>query len=459
MASIHRKKSRSGRVVWELTHGRGAERIRLVAGRTKEEAEGVLAQFRRQIAQHGSAPQDLTVSQAIRQYQDYLHTNRRRSTLNRYIRVLETFEHCFLNVVHPELRKLSDVKLQHLEDYKRRRSASEISEARTARERAREKRLRDELAQHPKRETMHANAKYGWLGRHPVHRQVSQRTINYELQCLHTFFRWAVKRNHLFLNPAADVEKFRLPKRSIPKFMTSEELRQFFSACDEHQRRLFSTILLTGMRKGEVEHLQWSDVNFELGVIFIQSKPDLGWQPKTDERIIPISPALHQILLEQYARRRNEQLVFANQQGQRDPHILEKLKRVCKKAGIKPTTVHALRHSFGAHLRMAGVNLADIADLLGHKDLATTQIYAKVQQEHLRSVIGKLSGLVPNDASLKCVTQDDSEGVADRKLLSDNKLKASKEEMAERVGFEPTCRLPDKTLSRRPRYDHFGTSP
>ena len=31
--------------------------------------------------------------------------------------------------------------------------------------------------------------------------------------------------------------------------------------------------------------------------------------------------------------------------------------------------------------------------------------------------------------------------------------------LAERVGFEPTCRLPDKTLSRRPRYDHFGTSP
>ena len=33
------------------------------------------------------------------------------------------------------------------------------------------------------------------------------------------------------------------------------------------------------------------------------------------------------------------------------------------------------------------------------------------------------------------------------------------QKMAERVGFEPTCRLPDKTLSRRPRYDHFGTSP
>ena len=39
---------------------------------------------------------------------------------------------------------------------------------------------------------------------------------------------------------------------------------------------------------------------------------------------------------------------------------------------------------------MAGVNLADIADLLGHKDLATTQIYAKVLQDHLRQVVSKL---------------------------------------------------------------------
>ena len=56
--------------------------------------------------------------------------------------------------------------------------------------------------------------------------------------------------------------------------------------------------------------------------------------------------------------------------------------------------MHALRHSFGAHLRMTGANLADIGDLLGHKDLATTQIYAKVQQEHLRTVVSKLKPLV-----------------------------------------------------------------
>ena len=70
---------------------------------------------------------------------------------------------------------------------------------------------------------------------------------------------------------------------------------------------------------------------------------------------------------------------------------------------------------------MAGVSLADIADLLGHKDLATTQIYAKVQQEHLRSVVGKLTASLPgakkSDASLKRVTQGDEASDDDQKLF------------------------------------------
>lgn len=175
--------------------------------------------------------------------------------------------------------------------------------------------------------------------------------------------------------------------------MTSEELKKFFAACGEDDRRLFMSILLTGMRKGEVKHLIWTDISFELGVVFIQEKPDMNWQPKTDERLIPISPMLQEILLLQHQNQRSDVLVFANEQGNRDTHILERLKKICRKAGIKQPTVHALRHPFGAHLRMAGASLADFGDLLGHRSLATTQIYAKVQQEHLRSVISKLSPL------------------------------------------------------------------
>jgi hypothetical protein len=249
----------------------------------------------------------------------------------------------------------------------------------------------------------------------------------------------------------ANIEKFRVPKRSLPRFMTSEDIRKFFAACREDERRLFSAILLTGMRKGEVEYLAWSDLNFELGILFIQAKPEVGWQPKTDERVIPISPTLQQILFEQYANRTSDEWVFANREGSRDGHMLGKLKKICRRANIKATTVHALRHSFGAHLRMAGVSLADIADLLGHKDLATTQIYAKVQ--HLRSVVGKLTGLVPgaekSDASLKRVTHGDQSPDDDQKLLTTGELQDQDNGMAERVGFEPTVEFPLHTLSKR----------
>jgi hypothetical protein len=73
--------------------------------------------------------------------------------------------------------------------------------------------------------------------------------------------------------------------------------------------------------------------------------------------------------------------------------MLDRLKGICKRAGIKAYTVHALRHSFGTYLRMSGVSLPDIADLMGHADIRTTQIYAKVMQEHLRREIAKLAPL------------------------------------------------------------------
>ena len=103
----------------------------------------------------------------------------------------------------------------------------------------------------------------------------------------------------------------------------------------------------------------------------------------------------------QYANRHTATLVFPNKARQpRYPHPGAAARRSAERPASSSSTVHALRHSFGAHLRMAGVSLADIGDLLGHKDLATTQIYAKVQQEHLRAVISKLTPL-----SRKCRRQ------------------------------------------------------
>ncbi len=396
MATIHKRKLGSGEIVWELCHGSGKERVRMIAGRTREEAQETLNQFKRQLGVHGTAPATESVEGAVRRYAEFLRTNRRPNTVVRYLRVLQTFVDCFLLPRYQDMKLIRQIRPAHLEEFKRLRSEGRIEPVADPSAAAREQALRLQIKGKvgATKGRPQDRGKFGWLGRRPIRARVSQRTVNYELRVLFTFFLWAIRRNLLFVNPVASIERFRLPKRAIPKFMTAEDLKKFFAACDESDRRLFMSILLSGMRKGEVEHLTWTDVSFELGVIFIQEKPDVGWKPKTDERLIPMSPMLREVLMLQHKNRRSDLLVFANEAGNRDTHILERLKNTCRRAGIKQSTVHALRHSFGAHLRMAGANLADIGDLLGHRDLATTQIYAKVQQDHLRSVVSKLKPLV-----------------------------------------------------------------
>jgi integrase/recombinase XerD len=341
----------------------------------------------------------------------------------------------FFERFHPRVKFLKDIKPSHVEDYKRRRIAGEIVEEESEEEKARDEQLRNELRENPKSGSPQANAKYGWLGRKKLHERVTPKTVNYEVKSLRTFFNWACRQNHLFTNPAANVELFRLPKKTLPRFMTSGDLKKFFLACHDQERRMFSSVLLTGMRKGEFENLTWPDIQFELGIVFIQAKE--GWDPKTDERIIPISPVLDRILREQWEHRPSDYWVFANKYGNQISHPLDKLKTICRRAGIAEATLHGLRHSFGSHLRMSGVNLADIADLMGHKDLATTQIYAKVEQTHLRAIISRLSPLVLSDVPPKCATQRDLEEMPRNNLLLISGLGEAWEDLAGRQGFSP----------------------
>jgi integrase len=392
MPTIHKRRLVSGEIVWELTHGTGADRQRFTVGKTREEAQEALNQFNRQLVLHGEAPAEDNLDSVVSQFIQYVEGNRRPATRRRYVRVLQTFYHCFLRPYHPDIVRLRQITPAHIEAYKVRRASGRLTELEDPEAERRDAALRRATGQlAPARQD---NAKFGWLGRKRLRPTVTARTVNYELQILRAFFRWAVRHNHLFVNPTDTIERFRIPKQAVPKFLTVDELTRLFAVCKERERRLFMTILLTGMRKGEAEHLTWTDINFDLGIIFIQAKPQWQWKPKTDERVIPLSSTLRELLVQHHADRADDGLVFPNKEGNLDTHILPKLKKVGRKAGLPTITVHALRHSFGAHLRMAGVTLADIADLLGHKDLATTQIYAKVQQDHLRTVISKLAPVV-----------------------------------------------------------------
>src|SRR5258708_12824641 len=269
MATIHKRRLRSGEVVWELTHGTGRDRQRLVAGRTREEAQWIVKELEVEMSVHGGGATEDSVVAVVGRYEEFLKTNRRPSSAARYVRVVKTFHDCFLVKYFPDITSLRQLRPMHLEEYKRRRAEGEITQSKTTEEMNREQALRLLATGRRKEGTPNERAKFSWLGHRRIKAHVSPRTINYELRTLGTFFLWAINRNYLFLNPAAPVERFLTYNRVLPNFMTSAELKTFFGACKEDDRPLFMRILLTGLHNCDVEHLCSSDISFELGVIFI----------------------------------------------------------------------------------------------------------------------------------------------------------------------------------------------
>jgi integrase len=134
-------------------------------------------------------------------------------------------------------------------------------------------------------------------------RALMDKGLKYVLECCRALFAFAAKRRHLppyADNPFSAMEVDRIPvERARPiVLLTAEQERAFLEACDDWQFPLFLTLLLTGLRPGEVCHLLLpDDLDLEARVVRVRNKPGLGWQVKTrNERDVPLVPALADIL-------------------------------------------------------------------------------------------------------------------------------------------------------------------
>jgi len=178
-----------------------------------------------------------------------------------------------------------------------------------------------------------------------------------------------------------------------PRFLTVEECQRLLEACPSDLHPVYFTFLNTGMRKAELEHLEWDDIDSTRRKIRIRRKE--SWQPKTGEREIPMNDALHELLRdlrEKNVGGVNSNYIFsAPDGGKLKTKLREKLIRIAQKAGIEGLTrVHTLRHTFASHLVMSGVDLPTVKKLMGHSDIQTTMIYAHLSPDHLSDAVNKL---------------------------------------------------------------------
>jgi site-specific recombinase XerD len=215
-------------------------------------------------------------------------------------------------------------------------------------------------------------------------RGYSRRSVARKVSAIRSFFADAARRELVAANPAEGVRQPKRP-RSLPKALPSRGLAEMLDnlpgkePADLRDRAILEVLYASGLRVSELASMQVNDVDGEMLRV-------LGKGQKT--RVVPINAsartAVARYLAEGRPKLAGEQAYSVLWVGVRGgPLDTRGLRRVVqKRLGTFP---HALRHSFATHLVEGGADLRSVQELLGHIELATTQIYTSVSRRHLRS--------------------------------------------------------------------------
>ncbi|WP_317854071.1 tyrosine recombinase [Chakrabartyella piscis] len=224
----------------------------------------------------------------------------------------------------------------------------------------------------------------------------SMSTVQRTLVSLRGYFAYLVQFGVLQENPIEDVELTKVQKKK-PVILSIEHIEQLLLQPDLsdakglRDKAIMELLYATGIRVSELILLEVQDVNLLLS--YVRCKPK-GTTFK--ERTIPIG-AEAKTALEQYetlgriqlVKEERQKCLFLNRRGEplTRQGIWKLMKAYGVEAGIKEeVTPHSLRHSFAAHMIANGADVQTVQELMGHTDLASTQIYVQTEHPKTRQV-------------------------------------------------------------------------
>jgi len=232
-------------------------------------------------------------------------------------------------------------------------------------------------------------------------RRFGRRTLHNHVSGLRAFFSFWLRRGRLPRNPFIGVPLPRLERR-LPQFLTEEQMIKLlegpqrllenesidaFTACRD--RLAMELLYGAGLRVSELTGLNYGAVDLENGLARVVGKG-------RKERLCPlgrVATALLQKFRREFARENGVHApVLVNARHDRLPirQVQLMLKRYLALAGLPmDLTPHKLRHSYATHLLNAGADLRLVQELLGHAQLATTQVYTHVSVARLKEIYAK----------------------------------------------------------------------
>ncbi|APO96375.1 tyrosine recombinase XerC [Xanthomonas vesicatoria] len=219
-------------------------------------------------------------------------------------------------------------------------------------------------------------------------RGLSAKSLQRRLSACRSYYAWLLKHGRITASPAAALRAPKAP-RKLPQVLDADEAVRLVEVPTDaplglRDRALLELFYSSGLRLSELCALRWRDLDLASGLVMVLGKGG-------KQRLVPVGS--HAIAaLREWQRDsggRAETHVFPGRAGgaisQRAVQI--RIKQLAVRQGMfKDVHPHMLRHSFASHILESSGDLRGVQELLGHSDIATTQIYTHLDFQHLAKV-------------------------------------------------------------------------
>lgn len=229
---------------------------------------------------------------------------------------------------------------------------------------------------------------------HLINSGCTPQTIRRKIGSLKTFYKYCLRNQLIPNNPADNVILPKLKKR-LPEFVKESSLDALFSHEQFRDgfpglrdRLILELFYATGMRLSELISLKLSSFNFIKGEVKIMGK-------RNKERIVPLTKNIQELLgeyssvvKEQFRLSESAQLILTDKGQPAYPKMIQRIvqKHLTLATTLEKKSPHMLRHTFATHMLNNGADLNAVKELLGHANLAATEIYTHNTYEKLKTI-------------------------------------------------------------------------
>lgn len=229
-------------------------------------------------------------------------------------------------------------------------------------------------------------------------KNLAKSSINHRLSALRSFFDYLLKEEFIKDNPFKLIESQKIGQRN-PDFLFQEEMIELLDSIEiqddlgVRNKAMLELMYASGLRCSEVVNLQVNDIDFNQMIILVHGKGG-------KDRYVPFHEYARDWLIKYIDEARNNLMikneghnfVFVNKNG--NPLTNRGIENIVDRITFKYDATkkihpHTIRHSFATHLLNAGADIRTVQELLGHKNLATTQVYTHISKDHLKKVYMK----------------------------------------------------------------------